>query len=392
VDFVAISQRLFGSSVPDDVLGCHLCSYVGAVSDANVRRRRSSGGLATEAAIWGLQTQRWQGVIVSRLAQQRPFDVETYLATTAKEVRSAANSLYRPVPACTGWAAIKDFGGPVCFVGLPCHIEALRKAQERVPWLRERVAFAIGLFCSGTPGTFATEAFLRYHGIMPGRVTSLEYRCEGWPGTMRVQVRDRRTPRRFHRGQRGGLADRFRFMGAFQRRGAFVHPRCLTCPDHVAELADLSLGDAWHVVDRRETLGRNLAIVRSEQAAQLLREMHGANRIFLAPIPREKVIHSQQACLASQKRLASMTAVLRKRHIPTPTFTGLPNLRVNRPDRWMAWLEWGQTRLASRRGAWWLLPLLAGVTAVLRRLCDTSVEASPRTAGSRIQPGEDGSA
>jgi coenzyme F420 hydrogenase subunit beta len=373
VDFDQLNTEFFGQESVDPILGCYLGFCVGAVKDPAARIRRTSGGLAKEIAIWGLEIGRWQAVIVSRAYPGNFRRTQTYLATSEEEVRSAASSLYCPVPACSSWEVIRDFSGKVCFIGLPCHIHALRKAQQQLPWLKEKITFTVGLFCSGTPGLWATEAFLSYHHINPDKVESFEYRGKGWPGDICVKIKDQPEPTCFQRMKAKRLKDRFRMAAAFVRRSAFVHQRCLVCPDHAAEFGDVSLGDAWHLGYNTEKLGLNIAVIRSRQGQDLLDEMCQSNRIFLDKISRDEMIKSQQACLASKKKLAPMFNLLRKHHVPLPVFTGQTNLPTSRCDNWIAWLEWNQTKLAGHRRLWWILLVIAPIMAILRRISRTSI-------------------
>jgi len=142
-------NKYFFDHIPDNrILGHYISCGVGAVTDPENRYNRTSGGLAKEIANWGLQENLWQAAVVSRFCRGTYLQTETVLAETPQEVESAASSLYCPVPACKSFSALRDYAGKVCFIGLPCHLHALRKAQKNLPWLGEKVVFAIGLFCS----------------------------------------------------------------------------------------------------------------------------------------------------------------------------------------------------------------------------------------------------
>jgi coenzyme F420 hydrogenase subunit beta len=271
---------------------------------------------------------------------------------------------------------LKDFPGKVCVVGLPCHLAAIRKAQRELPHLREKIAFTVGLFCSGTPGYDATEAFLRFHGISRQQVASFAYRWRGWPGDIRVETADGRI-RNFPRGKAAGLGDRLRFAACFQRRGAFAARRCLLCPDHTAELADVSLGDPWHKAYRSDKLGLTAAIVRSPQAGSILGQMVTAGRIFLEKIDATRLLESQQACLASKKRIGVAIKVFCTAGRAVPVYTHQPDLPCNMWDRLSARFEQVQTSLARRRRLWWLLPMLAVIMAWLRRKSSRSLRQNP---------------
>lgn len=364
VDLDALNAQIFGVAAADPLLGSCLKFAIGAVSEPAERGRRTSGGLATAVMVYGLEKRLWQAAVVSTTSPEAPLVPKTYLARTVAEIRATANSLYCPVPACAGLAALRDFDGRACFVGLPCHIHALRQAQQRLPWLREKVPFVIGLFCSSLHGFFATEAFLRYHRIDPAKVTLFAYKSTGWPKMITVQVRGERRPRRFARGRCSAWLDRLRYAGAFQPRSAFVNPRCFFCPDHLARLADLSLGDVFLPEYIEAEQGHGLAIMRTPMAVQLLEELCGVGRVFLEEIPPERAVAAQRSALAAKCRVRAHLTLAERAGRPFPNFSGVPNLPMTSADRWLAWIEWQQTRLATRREMWWLLPYLAPLVAL----------------------------
>ncbi len=366
VDFDLLNKAVFEEVPEDKILGCHQSCIVGAVTDEVARIKRTSGGLAKEIAIWGLETGRWEGAVISGFSKDNPLRTETFIAKTPQQIESSSSSLYCPVTPCTTFQHLRNFSGKVCFIGLPCHIHAIRKAQLKLSWLREKIAFTMGLFCSGTPGYWATEAFLGYHGIDPKKVTSFEYRSEGWPGRITVQLEGQKKYS-FARGSAAKFFDQLRFNAAFQRRGGFVCRRCLTCPDHVAELADISLGDAWHCDYPDKANGLNVAIIRTSSAQQIITNMKSAGRIFTDQIPSSKALYSQKACLLTKKKLTPTIKALQKRAIPVPHIVGQPHYSTGLIEKMAAWLEIKQVELAKDRRKWQLLRIYVLIMAILRR-------------------------
>ena len=368
VDFETLNTDFFGKPATDKVLGNFIETYIGAVTDDDRRYHRTSGGIAKGIAAWGLEKGHWQGVVVSRFSTESIRKTETFVATTAEQIESASSSLYCPVPVCSIFKRLKDFPGRVCIVALPCQVHALRKAQQKLDWLREKVAFTIGLFCSSTPGFDATEAFLKYHHIDPAKVSSLKYRSEGWPGEMLVHIRAETQPCRFKWGVGGTLFDRFKFGVAFHRRGGFACRRCLTCADYTAELADVSLGDPWHMGFNKEKLGLNIIIVRSQKARELFDKAQQEKQIFRKQIPSWQVVASHRGNLLSKKKTAAMFDLLSKKKISRPAYTGQPELGRSIWETLVARLEIAQFRLAQNRKRWPLLPLLVPPMSILRRI------------------------
>jgi hypothetical protein len=75
---------------------------------------------------------------------------------------------------------------------------------------------------------------------------------------------------------------------------AYAPPRCLVCTDHLAEFADIAVGDAWlPEFTRSDDAGTSIAIARTETGETLLVEARRANAIHLSTMPIEKAIKSQ---------------------------------------------------------------------------------------------------
>ena len=79
-------------------------------------------------------------------------------------------------------------------------------------------------------------------GSTPRDLAQVSYSGPGWPGGMRLATGTATVRRRPTR-----TTSTATFM-------AFTPPRCRFCPDALAELADISVGDAW--LDRFDGLGR----------------------------------------------------------------------------------------------------------------------------------------
>jgi coenzyme F420 hydrogenase subunit beta len=73
------------------------------------------------------------------------------------------------------------------------------------------------------------------------------------------------------------------------------------CPDQLAELADISLGDAWLPEFRGDKIGKSILITRTQFAEHLLNTMQSKGKIALSPISLEKVKRSQAVNLRFKK-------------------------------------------------------------------------------------------
>jgi len=73
------------------------------------------------------------------------------------------------------------------------------------------------------------------------------------------------------------------------------------CPDQLAELADISLGDAWLPEFRSDKTGESILITRTQFAESLLDTLQSDGQITLSPASVEEVKQSQAVNLKFKK-------------------------------------------------------------------------------------------
>lgn len=281
----------------DFYLGAYSALYVGCSNNDDVRIPAASGGMVSEVLIYLLESGCIDGAVVTRMSSERPLETETFIARTRDDILSAQKSKYCPAPVNTILRDICRSKGRYAFVGLPCHIEGIRKVQKYDEVLSKRLPYILGLFCSRTPTANATRFLLRRLGIAEQSVASLHYRGEGHPGKMKIVLKDGREQFVNHLD--------YNYWGHVFLN--FFYPaRCWLCPDKTAELADMSFGDNWTGQSpydyRKDHKGSSTIIVRSLSCDSLLEEMAKCGRVSILPVPKEMVIASQ--ALPSKKKLA----------------------------------------------------------------------------------------
>ncbi|MHC4519231.1 MAG: coenzyme F420 hydrogenase/dehydrogenase beta subunit N-terminal domain-containing protein, partial [Planctomycetota bacterium] len=130
VDFEAFTSTLMGD-IPENVaLGKYLGSYVGHAIDKDIRYRGASGGLVTALLVNALERGSIDGALVTRMRPAQPLEPKPFIARTKEEIILAARSKYCPVPAGVAVSKIFASKGRFAVVGLPCHIQGIRKAEQ----------------------------------------------------------------------------------------------------------------------------------------------------------------------------------------------------------------------------------------------------------------------
>jgi len=78
------------------------------------------------------------------MKKENPLEPEPFIARTKEEIIEASKSKYCPVPANIALKEIMDSksGEKFAVVGLPCHIQGIRKFEEVNKILKEKNCFA----------------------------------------------------------------------------------------------------------------------------------------------------------------------------------------------------------------------------------------------------------
>jgi len=318
VDFARLNLEIFGRQPENPHIGNYIECYTGHSENESIRHNCSSGGLATQILVFALERGLIDGALVVRMRQDNPLRPEPFIARTTQDIISASRSKYCPVPANEALEQVLMEDGRFAVVGLPCHIHAIRKAEQVLPKLKEKIRMHIGLLCSHTVNFEGTKFLLRKLRVED--VVKLDYRGGGWPGSMLVQVGD-------------GSHLTVPYVGSWNAYGPvfssffFTPMRCLMCPDQTNELADISLGDAWLPESKHDKSGQSIIVARTENGKDILDFMSSFKAISLRRVDSEKVEQSQEPSLRFKKDdLYYRLLLLRSLGKETPRFNPEPDL------------------------------------------------------------------
>lgn len=281
----------FNHSVPESWLslpfnpyiGYYSAIYLGFSNNKEIQFNGSSGGMVTAFLLYLLENNLIDGAIVTGMSKADPLKAEALIARTSQEIIEAQKSKYCPVSFERVLQELHGKNGRYAMVGLPCHISAMRELLKYNEDLSNKILFLIGLFCSRTPSFNATLHLLRKRGIAPNEVSSLQYRGEGHPGFMTVQLKDGKIIKIPHLDY-----DYWGYM--FYK--FFIPPRCYLCPDKLAYLADISMGDNWSNLLKYPG-GSSTLVIRSPLCLSILKEMGENNLITLKDVGINTLIKSQ---------------------------------------------------------------------------------------------------
>lgn len=309
-------------------------------TDPDVRHRGSSGGVATALAAHAVTSGRATGALQVQADPLDPLRNVTVRNTTYATITAATGSRYSPASPCERLDLVEEADGRTVFVGKPCDVAAVRNVAAARPSLADRLDLTVAIFCAGTPSTAATEQLVRALGADPDEVTSVDYRGEGWPGHFRVRTG----------------ADELRSMTYAEAWNGTLTKnrqwRCLICPDHTGEFADLSVGDPWYREIGPDEPGRSLVVVRTEAGRAALLAALSDGALDGGEIPLERLEQSQPSLAATRGAVWGRVLTMALMGLRVPQYRNLPAFRLwlRLPLRGKVTSIAGTYRRARRRG------------------------------------------
>ena len=241
---VPAERRMFGRVRRGDErwLGIHRAAKACWAIDEGVRARSGAGGTVSALLAHGMEHLALDWALVCGRQADKPWRAIPVVCRNAAEISEYAQSTYQLTAHLLGLREplLSEGESRGAVVGLPCHFQALRAIQaldspigERA---RNRVVFTIEIACSSNTLPSGTEAVLVEDlGLELKDVLFVGYRDGGleqapYPGVFSATTRD---------GRRHDLP----LWHVFRKFTQHKTHRCLSCPDWLSGLTDLSVFD-----------------------------------------------------------------------------------------------------------------------------------------------------
>ena len=289
-----LNRFVFGGIPEDKLLGHYTKCYTGYCADSSLRWKATSGGLITALLLYLLRSGRIDGALVTRINKDDPLKAEPFIARSEDDILASIGSKYVPIPLNRLLDQILSERGRFAVVGLPCHLHGIRRAEMKNKKLRDKINYHFGLVCSHTISSHGVEFVLEKIGVRPGQIEKLRYRGEGWPGGLRVLLKDKQ--KKFIANLNSWWSEIF---GGF----FFSHYYCTLCPDHFNEFSDISFADAWlSDIVKNDTEGSSIVITRTDRGHDLIQKAVSNGIINISTIRPRDAIRSQSAPLMFKKR------------------------------------------------------------------------------------------
>ncbi len=235
LDFESMERRFFGDVRRDEAIGYYRRILAGRTLDEDVKKVCQDGGITTTLLIHLIESGFVDACVVATSEDWIPIP---YLARSRDEIIRSAGSKYTQCPSVSILGKALDKGLRVAFVGLPCHVQAVRKLQSSDYDFNGEIALVVGLFCMETFDTKRFFEFVRGLGVKDVRKFDIK------KGKFIVEGEERKeVPVKDMKG--------------------IMREACKYCTDFTAELADISVGsvgskDGWNTVVLRSEAGERV--------------------------------------------------------------------------------------------------------------------------------------
>ncbi len=307
--------------------------WEGHAGDGALRWAGSSGGAASALALYCIERGGMSGVLHTAAREDAPLVNETVMSRTREELLARTGSRYAPASPCDGLGMIEESAGKCVFVGKPCDVAGAQRARKMRPGLDEKLGVTIAFFCAGAPSVRGTLELLKKVGVedpeTAGRVESVRYRGNGWPGLWRVRWKDAR-------GEAREASMTYAESWGFLQR--YRQWRCYVCPDHTGEFADIAVGDPWYREIEEGEAGSSLIVARTALGERIVREAAEAGYIALQREDATLLPRSQPNLLGGRGAVAGRMWATRVAGVPTARFKGFA--------MWRYW--WSELTIAEK--------------------------------------------
>ena len=280
-----VDRAVFGDVRTDNLLGYYQGEILTArATDDAVRDKAQDGGVVSALLAFLLEHGEIDAAVVSKTSEN--WEPEPFVATKREDVLAAAGSKYTQCPSVLGVGDAFEAGYKnIALVGLPCHIQGMRKVQlsKGFDVGADRVKLLIGLLCTETFDMAMLTKKLEELGTSIEEVEKFNIK----KGSFIVQTKagkEIKTP--------------------IRKMRECVREACNYCYDFAAEFADISVGSIG------SENGWSTVIMRSEAGEDLMKRAEAAGIIEAKKLTEEQIKEVRN--LASFKKRGNLKHIYEK--------------------------------------------------------------------------------
>ncbi|TRO54548.1 CBS domain-containing protein [Candidatus Bathyarchaeota archaeon] len=288
--------------VKNEALGYYRKIVLAQAVDPKLREQSHGGAVVTSLLKYGIENKIFDSAIVSQTEPENPAKPKPAVASVPDDILSAIGSKFFPssVAKAYGRAVYSHGKTAIAFVGVPCHVLALRKMEAWQHKIIDHLKITIGLFCFGT---FSLSPLLEYikekYKIKPSEIKRL------------------RVSSNFEVHTENGVTQIP--MCEIEKH---ILPSCRTCTDFASELADISVGGAYPLPDW------STVIIRTKAGEDFFYGAVANGVINTWVIEQEPKVYERIVVAAMQKRTAALEQAKEREEV----YGYLPALMLRETD------------------------------------------------------------
>lgn len=298
-DIDTVNREFLNKNNDDVAIGQYIDCYTGYSRDEEIRKSSSSGGVVTSILTYLFDRSMIDGAVVVKVSSLDTLQIEPFIARSKYDIISSKGSKYISVTFGNIFKDIRDFNGRLAFVGLPCHIQAIRKLELVDKKIKDKVKYHLGLMCSGTVGLKGTEILINSFKVPKESIKSISYRGDGWPSGFKLVANNKK-----------GIENNKReipYPLYLLIIRTYLQPSCLVCWDALNEFSDISFGDAWlRQIKDQDNIGTSLLIARTIEGNSIIEMAKKDNIIDISKIDTLEILESQKGNINFKKYILNI--------------------------------------------------------------------------------------
>ena len=159
--------------IKNEAIGYYRKIVLAQACDPQLRKQSQGGAVVTSLLKYGIESEFFDSAIVSQAEIQNPSKPLPKVAVVPDDILSAIGSKFFPSSVAKAYgSAVYGYGKKdIAFVGVPCHVLAIRKLEAWQHKISSNLKIIFGLFCFGT---FSLNSMLEYisktYKIMPSDI------------------------------------------------------------------------------------------------------------------------------------------------------------------------------------------------------------------------------
>lgn len=305
-----------GSNI-DALIGNYFGIYAGY--SKTYRASSSSGGIATYVLDKAMEKGLIDAVIVVAKGNNNFYQYK--IISERKNLVESSKTKYLPVTLSEIFEFIKNDNRRFGISAVACFLKAIKLTETYTPNLSSKVLIKVGIICGGLKSGFFTDYLAQKAELKIQNFENPNYRDK----TNSKNALDYSFTAKDKLS--GSLKSvKMRELGDMWGTGMFKSLACDFCQDVTANLADISVGDAWIKPYLSDPNGTSIFITRSKICESLVQEGVSCSELKADELSRKQFVSSQSGSFSHRHSNAlirkSIYEVIYKK-------SNLPDLRIS---------------------------------------------------------------